>query len=107
MGTLNELAHQASRARLGERVHGRGLKITNGYTQMAGRLYAQTPKAVWAALAISYAAHRTCGADELETGLDQDRLEPQLLEEWTILHQNGIVKQKPPQAAIAKAEGRG
>ncbi len=52
-----------------------------------GKFYAQCPKAVFAALAVSYASR---GGDFL------GGIEKILLKEWWILYQNQIVPQKPP-----------
>jgi len=66
-------------------------KITNEYAMAAGiDFYHSTPKAVWAALATSFA---TIGGDRLEEA------HALLMEEWRILHQDGIVWQKPPKAS--------
>lgn len=51
------------------------------------RLYEQTPKAVFAAVAVSAL---TTGGDYL------NEANGRLLEEWWILYDNGIVPQKPP-----------
>ena len=66
---------------------GRGIKRRNAYSRTLGGLYDRIPKAVLAAIAVSFA---TQGGDFL------DEAEKRVLEEWTILHQNGIVPQKPP-----------
>ena len=63
-----------------------GIKITNGYADCLGELYAKTPKAVFAAVAVSTL---TMGGDYL------DEAKERLLNEWRILHENGIVPQKP------------
>jgi hypothetical protein len=52
-------------------------------------LYAAIPKAVWAALAVSYASN---GGDRVN---DTDFLRDAILREWWILHNNGIVPQRP------------
>lgn len=49
--------------------------------------YDKIPKAVLAAIAVSYALLRT---DE-----DFEKVEEEIKREWAILHQNGIVPQKP------------
>jgi hypothetical protein len=62
-------------------------KKSNLYAgQIDPSVYASIPKAVFAAIAVSAL---TCGGDHLETA--QERV----LEEWRILHENGIVSQKP------------
>ena len=63
------------------------MNTTNEYEQALGDLFDKTPKAVFAAIAVSAL---TCGGDHL----DQARAE--ILKEWRILHENGIVAQKPP-----------
>ena len=52
-------------------------------------LYAAIPKAVWAALAVSYASN---GGDRVN---DTDFLRDAIVREWWILHNNGIVPQRP------------
>lgn len=70
----------------------RGVKIGNEYAQGFGRLYEEIPKAVFAAVAYSYAGW-ACG----EEAKANDEIVARFLEEWRILHDNGIVPQKPPQ----------
>jgi hypothetical protein len=65
-----------------------GMKIGNEYARALGRMYAKTPKAVFAAIAFSYADRlfaKTSGTESADV----------LLEEWRILYENGIVTQKP------------
>jgi hypothetical protein len=74
-------------------------KLGNDYARQLGKLYNEIPKSVLAAIAVSAL---TCGGDQLETALER------VAEEWDILHQNGIVKQKPSKtarAALPKARG--
>lgn len=66
----------------------RGVKIGNEYAHALGKDYADTPKAVYAALALSLAMRLS--ADNL------DAAKALLADEWRILHENGIVPQKPP-----------
>lgn len=54
---------------------------------LSGKLYEQTPKAVFAAMAVSLAS---CGGDRL------DEAERALMHEWWCLFNAGIVPQKPP-----------
>ena len=62
----------------------RGIKKTNEYqTRISQRLYDEIPKAVFAAIAVSY-------ADLL--GLDPEELDNDLAAEWDILNANGIVQ---------------
>lgn len=63
-----------------------GLKLSNSYQRAFGRLYAKTPKAVFAAIAYSYTSS---GGDHPEQSVAN------FLEEWRILHENGIVQQPP------------
>lgn len=67
-------------------------KKSNEYADLISRrLYEETPKAVLAALLVSFIDR--CSGGNLEGWADMDKA---LLEEWDILHQNGIVPQKPP-----------
>ena len=62
-------------------------KITNDYAYAVGYdLYHNIPKAVWAAIAVSAL---TQGGDRL------DEAAKRVMDEWGILHANGIVTQKP------------
>jgi len=64
-------------------------EIENEYQKSISReLFERTPKAVFAALAISY---------YLNTG--SENLDAALLDEWKILHEQGIIPQKPPNIA--------
>lgn len=62
-------------------------KISNEYARCFGRLYAKIPKAVFAAVAYSFTSS---GGDDHDHGIQR------FIEEWRILHENGIVTQKPP-----------
>jgi len=63
-------------------------KLDNEYVKaIPADVYADIPKAVWAAIAISLA---TCGGDTLD---DATRA---VVYEWAILHTNGIVPQRVP-----------
>jgi hypothetical protein len=62
------------------------MKKSNEYAKQFGRRYGKIPKAVFAAVAFSYASS---GGDVQEHGVAK------VLEEWRILHDNGIVPQKP------------
>jgi hypothetical protein len=64
-----------------------GLKVMNEYAARVDDLYARTPKAVFAAVAVSLL---TAGG---EPGIDANAA---LLHEWKVLHENGIVPQAPP-----------
>jgi hypothetical protein len=63
-----------------------GIKIGNSYAEALGELYEKMPKAVLAAIAVSYA---TQGGDYL------DEAKERVMDEWKALHANGIVPQKP------------
>lgn len=63
-------------------------KISNSYADVIpSEVYENTPKAVWAAIAISLA---TCGGDRL------DEATQAIIREWGILNENGIVPQAVP-----------
>jgi hypothetical protein len=64
-------------------------KISNEYAQALGRFYSSTPKAVFAAIAFSF-AERLFAKSATTKNIDC------LLEEWKILHENGFIPQKPP-----------
>lgn len=65
-----------------------GLKKSNGYAAaLAAGLYESCPKAVLAAVVVSLV---TSGGSYLENASKE------LLREWWILFENGIVLQKPP-----------
>lgn len=73
------------------------LKTFNAYAGQLGRVYADCPKAVLAAIAVSAL---TSGGDYLETA--QERV----AYEWQVLHLNGIVPQPLP-AKYREAAERG
>ena len=58
----------------------------NQYASAAGELLDDIPKAVWAAIAVSAL---TCGGDHL------DLAQQKVVQEWLVLHTNGIVPQAP------------
>lgn len=60
--------------------------LGNSYAQALGELYEKMPKAVLAAIAVSYATH---GGDFLE------EVKERIMDEWKALHAAGIVPQKP------------
>jgi hypothetical protein len=66
------------------------MKQSNSYAQMFDGLYAKIPKAVFAAVAFSYAS---AGGD------NQKDATARFLDEWKILHENGIVPQEPSKNA--------
>lgn len=59
---------------------------TNEYAGLVEDIFDKTPKAVFAAIAVSYA---TCGGDVPEKAL------PNIVHEWQLLFDNGIVTQDP------------
>ena len=64
------------------------MKVRNEYmTAISGRLYEKIPKAVLAAIAVSHIVNHEVPFDEVDEAI---------LEEWRILHAQGIVPQKPP-----------
>lgn len=65
----------------------RGMKLSNEY-QRALRTYEQMPKAVLAAVAFSFASRIIESADAAT-------VEAAILNEWQVLHDNGIVPQEP------------
>ncbi len=67
------------------------MTIQNEYAQRFGRLYADVPKAVFAAVAASYCSS---GGDNM------DAMVKLFLEEWETLHENGIVPQPPPRRSL-------
>lgn len=67
------------------------MKTSNSYVKAFGRLYASTPKAVFAAVAFSYAGWAI--GSEAKTNDEQIA---RFLAEWRTLYDNGIVPQRPP-----------
>lgn len=72
---------------MADEFRGRGIKLHNEYAGALGGLFADCPKAVFAAIAVSAL---TCGGDNI------DEAQAAILREWNTLYTNGIVKQKPP-----------
>jgi hypothetical protein len=70
------------------------VKTGNEYADALGPFFADTPKAVFAALAYSYAVR-------LFETTDPSEIRQLLADEWSALHANGIVPQRPPRAAHA------
>lgn len=64
-----------------------GIKKTNEYSRQFGPLYGKVPKAVFAAVVYSFVSS---GGD------DQTHAIQRFIQEWRILHENGILTQKPP-----------
>lgn len=67
--------------------NGRGMKLHNEYSREFGRLYADTPKAVFAAIAYSFAMR--LNEDQSDAALAE------FMKEWRVLHQQGILPQRP------------
>lgn len=63
-------------------------KVSNEYAEELGSLYDRIPKAVLAAIAVSYASN---GGYDMEHAVDN------ILAEWQCLHNNHIIPQKPVQ----------
>ena len=71
-------------------MNGKVNKLSNEYADLIpGKIYSSIPKAVWAAIAISFA---TGGGDRPEDAVRA------IVCEWRTLADNGIVPQKPPAA---------
>ncbi len=66
------------------------MKKSNEYASAFGRLYAKVPKSVFAAVAFSYASW-ACG-EEASTSAEAVA---RFVQEWRVLHENGIIPQKP------------
>ena len=71
------------------------MKSFNDYARKFGPLYDRTPKAVFAAIAYSF-------ADRIIANPDAD-LVAIVNEEWAVLHDNGIVPQQPPKNGFTDA----
>lgn len=68
------------------------MKTVNEYALSPGRAFFDaTPKAVWAALAVSFLIKDV--SESKSAGLRRE-----LITEWEYLHANGIVPQKAPRA---------
>jgi hypothetical protein len=68
-------------------------KQTNEYMrEIESKLYADTPKAVFAALLVSF-------LDRLSGG-DAHNVNDEIVEEWNALYLAGIVPQKPPKREV-------
>jgi hypothetical protein len=73
------------------------MKVSNAYAEQLPRnIYDATPKAVFAAIAVSLATHGD--------PFNADPLLP-ILKEWEILHQNGIVPQPITPFRVKLQEG--
>ena len=81
-----------------------GLKVGNEYAAALGKFYADTPKAVFAALAFSYAAVFGTSAEGQDETTDPKEVIARLTTEWHVLQQNGIISQTAPTAKYAPTE---
>lgn len=77
----------------------RGMKTGNEYAGALGKLYARTPKAVFAAVAYSF-ANWACG----EEAVNRDEQVARFVAEWQALYDNGIVPQAPPKGYAKEGE---
>ncbi len=69
------------------------MKISNEYQDMINPLlFERTPKAVLAALLVSEYVNRL--------GLSGSKIDAAVLNEWTVLYENSIVPQHPPNNKI-------
>ena len=68
----------------------------NDYARALGDLFDKTPKTVLAAIAVSAL---TTGGERIAEA------RAEVLREWLVLYQNGIVPQRPPLAACDFARG--
>ena len=74
------------------------MKLRNEYSrQIDPGLYERTPKAVFAAIAVSLLANMGDGRDNPD-GVNFEDMGQAVLDEWQILHDNGIVPQSPPRS---------
>lgn len=73
-----------------------GLKKTNEYSELVNDIYDRTPKAVFAAIAVSEYINRL--------NIPIGSLSDAVLKEWGALYKSGIVPQKPPNQ---RCSGRG
>ena len=75
------------------------MKTTNNYSEALGDdFYSKTPKAVVAAIAVSFV---TLGGDYMR------EVDDRVLREWTALYDCGIVPQKPPRRVEIDDVGSG
>lgn len=71
-----------------------GVKLCNEYAAALGCFYDSTPKAVFAALAYSYATMFDPNGEGEATAPDE--VISRLKREWSVLADNGIIPQRPP-----------
>ena len=66
-----------------------GMKKRNSYQEaISSKLYEETPKAVFAAIAVSLLANLS--------GVEFEKIDAAILDEWRTLNANGIVPQAAP-----------
>jgi hypothetical protein len=66
----------------------------NDYLPVVQSIFERTPKAVFAAIAVSF-ANRLDGEDALQRDGGTEDLLRAVMEEWDMLHQAGIIPQRP------------
>jgi hypothetical protein len=84
----------------------RGVKLGNEYASALGEFYTNTPKAVFAALAFSYAACFGTPANGGDATEQPEEVIKRLQSEWLILKQNGIVPQEVEQGMPKRVTGK-
>jgi len=82
---------------------GRGVKIGNQYAHALGKFYEETPKAVFAALAFSYASVFGTSDNGQDEAIDPQEVIARLVHEWAVLHENGIIPQESTRAGGEKS----
>ena len=73
----------------------RGWKRFNEYANAFGSPYCETPKAVFAAIALSFAV-QLAGEEQATWDETAKQAVALVMREWRCLHANGIVPQAPP-----------
>ena len=81
-----------------------GVKIGNDYAAALGDVYEKAPKAVLAAVLVSYAMLLAGEGTDAERLADARAM---VLEEWGVLYHQDIVPQKPPRGAWGSVVGVG
>jgi hypothetical protein len=80
--------------------HGRMGSLQNDYAnQISPEVFDKTPKTVFAAIAVSFIANHLAQ--------DLHNVDLALLHEWEVLHNEGIVPQRPPKGLFRKAIAKG
>ena len=73
-------------------LRGRGVKLGNAYAALLEGDYDRIPKAVLAAIAVSFACRIIGEGSEIERLAASRRV---VREEWAVLYGNGVVPQEP------------